>query len=264
MKKIVFVIFAAVVVVFLVGVFFDKPNLFPAVVGIPLAILIFILGSTKKIALGLLILIVGVLFVTGGMYLQGKLASVFQVKNVQASSGSVFVVDAQNIDFEMPKNEVAEAKSAQSEASNQSIPEASSSNCVYFDQYPSKVLPWCALIEAESNEHGVDPLLIASVMLQESGGQPEVMSHSGAVGLMQVMPRDGISASFQCINGPCFANRPSIEELKNPSFNVDYGVRMIAGLIEKWGDIREALKSYGPYDVGYQYADKILAIRNGL
>ena len=54
------------------------------------------------------------------------------------------------------------------------------------------------------------------------------------------------------------------QELKDPAFNVDYGVRMLAGLIAKYGDIREALKPYGPYDVGYQYADKVLAIRNGL
>jgi len=81
---------------------------------------------------------------------------------------------------------------------------------------------------------------------------------------MQVMPRDGIASTFQCINGPCFANRPSIEELKDPGFNIDYGVRMLAGLIGRYADIREALKHYGPFDVGYQYADKVLLIRNGL
>jgi soluble lytic murein transglycosylase-like protein len=102
------------------------------------------------------------------------------------------------------------------------------------------------------------------VMLQESGGQPEVMSGSGAVGLMQVMPRDGIAATFQCINGPCFTNRPSIAELKDPAFNVDYGVRMLSGLITKYGDIREALKHYGPYNVEYLYADKVLTIQKGL
>lgn len=136
--------------------------------------------------------------------------------------------------------------------------------CEFFDRYPAKTQPWCALIEQAASKYGVDALLVASVMLQESGGQPEIMSTSGAVGLMQVMPRDGIAADFQCINGPCFASRPSIEELKDPAFNVDFGVRMLAGLIEKHGDIREALKSYGPYDVGYRYADQVLSIRNSL
>lgn len=193
-----------------------------------------------------------------GLFILGvRLAQ--SIKDVHAQSSEPrssiqFLIDGQNINI-----------SGQSEASEPIVAEESSStDCEYQDRYPAKVVQWCGLIEAESKEHGMDPLLIASVMLQESGGQPEVMSGSGAVGLMQVMPRDGISATFQCINGPCFANRPSIEELKNPSFNVDYGVRMLAGLIEKRGDIREALKSYGPYDVGYQYADKVLAIRNGL
>jgi soluble lytic murein transglycosylase-like protein len=138
------------------------------------------------------------------------------------------------------------------------------SSCEFHERYPANILPWCALIEVTADKYNMDALLIAAVMLQESGGQPEVISGSGAVGLMQVMPRDGIAATFQCINGPCFTNRPSIAELKDPAFNVDYGVRMLAGLTERHGDIREALKSYGPYDVGYQYADKVLTIRGGL
>ena len=136
--------------------------------------------------------------------------------------------------------------------------------CAQLERYPAQTQPWCSLIEAAANQYGVDALLIASVMLQESGGQPEIMSSSGAVGLMQVMPSDGISATFQCVNGPCFASRPTIAELKNPAFNVDYGVRLLSGLISRHGDIREALKSYGPYDVGYRYADQVLAIRNSL
>lgn len=151
------------------------------------------------------------------------------------------------------------------EAATEAVkPENASGPCAFYERYPAKVQPWCGLIEQAANKYGVDALLVASVMLQESGGQAEIMSASGAVGLMQVMPRDGIAASFQCINGPCFASRPSIEELKDPAFNVDFGVRMLAVLIEKHGDIREALKSYGPYDVGYRYADQVLSIRNSL
>ncbi len=142
--------------------------------------------------------------------------------------------------------------------------EKATGSCEFYDRYPSKVQPWCGLIEEAATKYGMDALLIASVMLQESGGQPEIMSTSGAVGLMQVMPRDGIAAGFQCINGPCFASRPSIDELKDPAFNVDYGVRMLSGLTDRYGDIREALKSYGPYDVGYRYADQVLTIRNRL
>ena len=132
--------------------------------------------------------------------------------------------------------------------------------CIYQDRYPAKVVQWCHLIEASAEKYGMDALLIAADMLQESGGDPVIMSSSGAVGLMQVMPRDGIAAGFQCINGPCFANRPTIEELKDPAFNIDFGVKYLSGLVDKWGDIREALYHYGPMDVGYSYADQVLAL----
>jgi len=98
-------------------------------------------------------------------------------------------------------------------------------------------------------------------MIVESGGQPNVMSSAGAVGLMQIMPRDGFASTFQCINGPCFAGRPSIEELKDPEFNTNFGCKMLAGLIDKKGSVRDALFAYGPSGVGYDYADKVLVIR---
>ena len=137
---------------------------------------------------------------------------------------------------------------------------AESSGCQLAGSYPEKIQRWCDWIQQSANEHGLDPNLIAAVMLQESGGNPDAYSHSGAVGLMQVMPRDGLAASFQCINGPCFASRPSMDELFEPQFNIAYGVRMLAGLINRKGDVREGLRSYGPMDTGYSYADKVLAI----
>lgn len=138
--------------------------------------------------------------------------------------------------------------------------EISSDDCTLSNRYPEKIQQWCAYIQHTAAEHQLDPNLIAAVMLQESGGNPDAYSHSGAVGLMQIMPRDGKAADFMCINGPCFANRPSMQELFDPQFNIQYGVRMLAGLIQRKGDIREALKSYGPMDVGYSYADKVLTI----
>lgn len=129
---------------------------------------------------------------------------------------------------------------------------------------PEKVAKWCSLIQTSSANYGVPAELIAAVMLQESGGQSDVISASGAVGLLQVMPSDGLSADFMCANGPCFASRPTTEQLLDPAFNVDYGVRMLANLISKYGNERDALKAYGPYNVGYYYADKVLMIRGNL
>lgn len=151
-----------------------------------------------------------------------------------------------------------ESASAINDGQPVEMKKSTGAECAQQARYPEKIVPWCNLIEEKARDYAVDPLLIAAVMLVESGGQPEVISHSGAVGLMQVMPRDGIASTFQCINGPCFANRPTIEELKDPDFNVEYGVRMLSGLINRYGNTRDALKSYGPGDVGYWYADLVL------
>ena len=124
--------------------------------------------------------------------------------------------------------------------------------------WPESIRKWGDLICPEASKVSIDPDLMAAVMLQESGGNPEAYSSSGAVGLLQVMPRDGIAANFYCVNGPCFANRPSMEELFDPAFNVSYGARMLAGLIQRHGSVREALRAYGPSDMGYAYADLVL------
>ena len=85
--------------------------------------------------------------------------------------------------------------------------------CQVSLSYPMEILQWCRIITEEAIQAQLPPNLIAAVMLQESGGDSSAYSASGAVGLMQVMPRDGIAAEFECINGPCFASRPTIEEL---------------------------------------------------
>jgi soluble lytic murein transglycosylase-like protein len=132
--------------------------------------------------------------------------------------------------------------------------------CVISHNFPADVRQWCSQIMHHASKNKLDPNLVAAIIWQESGGNPGAYSQSGAVGLMQVMPRDGIAASFQCINGPCFTNRPTISELEKPNFNIKYGAGMIAGLMQKYGNIRDALKFYGPMNVGYYYADKVLNI----
>jgi hypothetical protein len=136
----------------------------------------------------------------------------------------------------------------------------SSKGCTISTRYPESIRRWCGLIEKYAGEHGLPAQLIAAVMLQESGGDPNAYSRDGAVGLLQVMPRDGRAASFQCSGKPCFASRPAIEELKNPEFNLDFGTGMLSGLLSRHGNFRKALKYYGPSGVDYAYADKVLAI----
>jgi hypothetical protein len=133
-------------------------------------------------------------------------------------------------------------------------------SCAVSSRYPAEITQWCVLITRYAEQFGLPPDLVAGLVWLESGGNPEAYSHSGAVGLMQVMPRDGLAAGFMCKNGPCFASRPSTSELYDPEFNIKYGTKMLAGLLNRHGSFREALRAYGPMDVGYSYADKVLGI----
>lgn len=138
----------------------------------------------------------------------------------------------------------------------------SASSCSLSANYPESILQWCPQIEKWAAYYGIEAKLIAALILQESGGQAEIISGSGAVGLMQVMPSDGIASTFTCINGPCFADRPSTSELMVADYNIEVGTKLLSGLVSKFGNTRDALFAYGPMGIGYSYADTILAIYN--
>jgi soluble lytic murein transglycosylase-like protein len=156
----------------------------------------------------------------------------------------------------------AAAKNAQGQAmavSKENM-NASGRGCRVSDRFPSNVLQWCELITQYADKHSLSPDLVAALILQESNGDPAAYSRSGAVGLMQVMPSDGLASTFMCTNGPCFSNRPSVAQLQDAEYNISYGTKMLASLLARYGDIREALKNYGPMNVGYSYADRVLGL----
>lgn len=147
-----------------------------------------------------------------------------------------------------------------SEVNDTLIDDQNPTECAVSGEFPQSITQWCILITKYAQKNYFPPDLVAAVILVESNGDSGAYSKSGAVGLMQVMPRDGISARFMCVNGPCFSNRPSIAELNDPEFNVKYGTKLLAGLYNRRGTYRDALKAYGPMDVGYSYADKVLGV----
>ncbi len=151
-------------------------------------------------------------------------------------------------------------KSIEEQLSSTDPENSNAIDCRVSAKFPESILQWCNLITYYADKRDLEPDLVAALIWQESGGKPQAYSSSGAVGLMQVMPSDGLAASFMCVNGPCFSNRPTISELEDPEFNIAYGSKMLAGLQARTGDLREALKSYGPMNVGYSYADKVIGI----
>ncbi len=144
--------------------------------------------------------------------------------------------------------------------------------CEVNASYGSTVLQWCGLITYYAKARGLDPNFIAAVITQESGGNPEACdpnghmvvngiaicgSSSGAIGLMQVMPSDGLSGSKYSV----FKNRPTSLQLLNPELNIAYGTKMLSSGGAATNP-REALFHYGPANVGYYYADIVMSIYN--
>ncbi|MEJ2599676.1 MAG: transglycosylase SLT domain-containing protein, partial [Anaerolineales bacterium] len=112
-----------------------------------------------------------------------------------------------------PLNSGSDGNGASVPAQDNSTSDNPGGACQVSGRFPGSILQWCSLITTYATKHGLDPDLVAALIWQESGGKPQAISRSGAVGLMQVMPRDGRAASFMCANGPCFSSRPTTNQL---------------------------------------------------
>lgn len=102
---------------------------------------------------------------------------------------------------------------------------------------------WGDEIHLAAGRYGIDPDLIAAVILVESGGQPGAISGMGAVGLMGIMPA-----------GPGFEFRPKAQQLLDPYTNINWGSAIFADIIQQsGGDIIAALAAYNG---GWEYASR--------
>jgi peptidoglycan lytic transglycosylase len=84
----------------------------------------------------------------------------------------------------------------------------------------------------------LDPMLVAGLIRQESAFESKAMSHAGAVGLMQVMPKTALKVSRQ------LRLRYRHAELTDPRYNLQLGSRYLANLIESFGTPEAALAAY--------------------
>lgn len=91
-------------------------------------------------------------------------------------------------------------------------------------------------LNAAGKKHGVDPRLLKAIMMQESGGNPNIISDAGALGLMQLMP----------FNLKAYG----VTNWRDPNQNIDGGASILAENLQKaGGDISLALRYYhGGYD----------------
>ena len=181
---------------------------------------------------------------------------------IVASLVIVFATRLVSAGISLPEKQFAGSSGEDGEvfAGYTSMEQLESDGCELSALFSVEIRQWCSLITTASNAAGLDPNLVAAVIQIESAGNPDAYSNSGAVGLMQVMPRDGLAASLHCINGPCFSSRPAMDELFDPAFNISYGTTMLSGLVNKYQNLRDGLYAYGPAGVGYSYADSVLQV----
>lgn len=101
-------------------------------------------------------------------------------------------------------------------------------------------------VDTAAREFGVDPLLIWSVMRQESSFYPEAVSVSYAQGLMQVIPstRDLIARALGTSAGP--------ESMFDPGTSIRFGAYYLGEMVRRFGgDVEHAVAAYngGPTTV---------------
>jgi len=93
---------------------------------------------------------------------------------------------------------------------------------------------WEDLIAHYAGQRGLDPDLVAAIIFEESHGLTNRISVVGAVGLMQIMPKE-----------TGFYWRPTAAELLDPGVNVYWGTRTVAQVVQQAeGNLSRALAAY--------------------
>lgn len=118
-------------------------------------------------------------------------------------------------------------------------------------------------LRQQATSNGLDPILVAALIRQESMWEPKARSRAGAMGLMQVMPTTG----RQVAHG-LGVTRWHTDQLMDPATNLRIGTRYLAeGLRRFEGNLGRALAAYnagasriGPWASGMAATDPDLFV----
>ncbi len=105
--------------------------------------------------------------------------------------------------------------------------------------YPDK---YSEIVEKYSKECGIDNKLVLAIIKSESNFNPNVKSHKGAIGLMQLM--EDTASEIASKNGINIDNKDMEQSLLNPNININIGTKYLQILIEKYNNIEVALTAY--------------------
>ena len=99
-------------------------------------------------------------------------------------------------------------------------------------------MPFAEEIRAAAERQGLDPMLVAGLIRQESAFQPRSVSHARAIGLMQVLPSTGRRLARE-LHIPYSRSR-----LFQPDYNLRLGTKYLADLVAMFGSEEPALAAY--------------------
>ncbi len=112
------------------------------------------------------------------------------------------------------------------------------------DQLPREILTtifpleYWDLIQKNAAQNKLDPYLVAGLMAQESTFVPDIKSHAGAYGLMQMKPATARQYARK------LKLRYSLRLLTTPETNIRMGTMYLADKIRQFGGLHLALASY--------------------
>jgi soluble lytic murein transglycosylase len=100
--------------------------------------------------------------------------------------------------------------------------------------------PYREIVTREAAEWGLDPIMLAAVIRQESAFETDIVSHAGAVGLMQVMPTTG--KGLARTHGPASFHETN---LTAPEVNLHLGAAFFVDMSARYdGDLPLVLSAY--------------------
>jgi soluble lytic murein transglycosylase len=113
-----------------------------------------------------------------------------------------------------------------------------------FDEVPLQAwkalypLPYEAQLRHESEKNGVDPMIVAGLIRQESTFQADVVSYANAYGLMQLLPKTAkLMAKQRRV-------KYAKSKLFDANYNIELGTYYLKGLVDLTGTPEYALAAY--------------------
>jgi soluble lytic murein transglycosylase len=111
----------------------------------------------------------------------------------------------------------------------------------------SRPQPYPREVALAASKHRIDPDLLFAVMRVESVYQRRIISHAGAIGLMQIMPRTG-----RLIANELGQTERTSSDLLDPETNLNFAAWYLSSLLQRMnGHLPLAIASYngGPHNV---------------